>query len=84
MKLSVMLPLSSISHVLENKTPFELLHFFKRDDSQIKVFSCECFPPLKPYNKHKFDFHNSKYVLLGVNIAYKGHFCTSHLGSVYI
>ena len=60
-----------VSPVTGNKTPFELLYSLKPDYSQVKVFGRECFPYLRPYNKHKFDFHTSKCVLLGVSIAHK-------------
>ena len=49
-----------VSLVTRNKTPFELMYSLKLDYSQVKVFGCECFPHLRPYNKRKFDFHTSK------------------------
>ncbi|KAH9693065.1 retrovirus-related pol polyprotein from transposon RE1 [Citrus sinensis] len=72
------------SPTLENKTPFELLYLTKPDYSQIKVFGCECYPYLRPYNKHKFDFHTSKCILLGISISHKGYVCMHHSGRVYI
>ena len=60
------------SPVLENKTPFELLYSLKPDYAQIKIFGYECFPFLRPYNKHKFVFHTSKCILLGISSAHKG------------
>ncbi|KAK9230609.1 hypothetical protein WN944_023581 [Citrus x changshan-huyou] len=73
-----------VSPVVGSKTPFELLYSSKRDYSQIKVFGCECFPYLRPYNKHKFDFHTSKCVLLGVSIAHKGYVRMGQSGRIYI
>lgn len=73
-----------VSHVLNNKTPFELLYSSKPDYSQIKVFGCECYPFLRPYNKNKFDFHTSKCILLGVSITHKGYVCMYHSWRIYI
>ena len=72
------------SPVLENKTPFELLYSLKPDYTQIKIFGCECFPFLRPYNKHKFDFHTSKCILLGISSVHKGYVCMSNSGRIYI
>ena len=72
------------SPTLENKTSFELLHLTKPDYSQIKVFGCECFPYLRPYNKHKFDFHTSKCILLGISNNHKGYICMHHSERIYI
>ncbi|KAH9667020.1 retrovirus-related pol polyprotein from transposon RE1 [Citrus sinensis] len=72
------------SPVLKNKTPFELLYSLKPDYTQIKIFGCECFPFLRPYNRHKFDFHTSKCILLGISSAHKGYVCMNNLGRIYI
>ena len=73
-----------VSPVVGSKTPFELLYSFKPDYSQIKVFGCKCFPYLRPYNKHKFDFHTFKCVFLGVSLTHKGYVCMSQSGRIYI
>lgn len=73
-----------VSPVLNNKTRFELLYSSKPNYSQIKVFGCECYRFLRPYNKHKFDFHTSKCILLGVSITHKGYVCMYHSWRIYI
>lgn len=72
------------SPILGNKTPFELLYSIKPNYSQIKVFGSECYPYLRLYRKHKFDFHTSKCILLGISVSHKGYVCMHHLGRVYI
>ena len=59
------------SHVIEIKTPFELLYQCKSNYLDIKVFGCECYPFLRPYNKHKVDFYTAKCILLGISITNK-------------
>lgn len=72
------------SPILENKTTFELLNSTKPDYFPIKVFSCECYPYFRPYNKQTFDFHTSKCILLGISVSHKGYVCVHHSGIVYI
>ena len=44
--------------------PFELLYRKSPNYFLLQPFGCACFPFLKPYNKHKFDFHSVKCVFL--------------------
>jgi len=38
--------------------------FGKPQDYQfVRIFGCSCSPFLRPYNKHKLDFHSQEYVL---------------------
>lgn len=50
---------------LKDKTPVRVLYSNKLNYSLIRIFGCECYPFLKPYNNHKFDFHTLKCVHLG-------------------
>ena len=59
------------SPVIEIKTAFELLYQCKSNYLDIKVFGCECYPFLRPYNKHKVDFYTAKCILLGISITNK-------------
>ncbi|KAJ4702907.1 Retrovirus-related Pol polyprotein from transposon TNT 1-94 [Melia azedarach] len=70
--------------VLRNISPFEALFHTKPDFSMIKTFGCECYPFLRPYNKHKLNFHTSKCVLLGLSVFHKGYLCLHHSGRIYI
>ncbi|KAJ4720471.1 Retrovirus-related Pol polyprotein from transposon TNT 1-94 [Melia azedarach] len=69
---------------LGDKSPFHALFHTKPDYTMIKVFGCECYPFLRPYNRHKFDFHTSKCVLLGLSVLHKGYLCLHHSGRIYI
>ena len=69
---------------MNHKTPFEALYSKKPSYSQIKIFGCECYPFLRPYNKHKLDFHTSKCVNLGVSKLHKGYLCLNPNGRIYI
>lgn len=48
----------------------------------LKVFGCDSL--LRPYNRNKFYFCNSKCVLLGPSAAHIGYLCLHHIGKVYI
>ena len=69
---------------LNHKTPFEALYSKKPSYSQIKTFGCECYPFIRPYNSHKFNFHTSKCVHLGFSNLHKGYMCLNSNGRIYI
>lgn len=50
----------------------------------LQPFSCMCFPFLRPYNRHKFDFHSAKYVFLGCSHTQAGYKCLHPSGRVYV
>ncbi|TXG59466.1 hypothetical protein EZV62_014039 [Acer yangbiense] len=70
--------------LLGHMSPFQLLFKKSPDYKFLKVFGCACFPFLRPYNKHKFDFHSSKCLLLGYSDTHKGYKCLHPSGRVYI
>ncbi|GAA0171887.1 hypothetical protein LIER_25821 [Lithospermum erythrorhizon] len=51
----------------------------------LKVFGCQCFPYLRPYNKYKFQYRSILCIFTGYSPQYKGYQCL-HLptGRVYI
>ncbi|KAD2392993.1 hypothetical protein E3N88_39970 [Mikania micrantha] len=63
------------SKTLSNKSPFE--HLFKRPPnySFLRVFGCQCFPYLRPYNRHKMDFRSTPCVFLGYSPLHHGYRC---------
>ena len=70
--------------MLKDLSPFEHLFGCKPDYHFLKVFSCSCFPYLRPYNKHKLAFKTSKCVFLGYSPFHKGCKCLHPSGRIYI
>ena len=68
---------------LKNKVPFEFLFHHPPNYTNLKVFGCECFPLLRPYNNHKLHFHSLPCVFLGYSDSHLGYKCyripTGHL-----
>ena len=65
-------------------SPFQTIFRTAPDYNSLKVFGCACFPFLRPYNKHKFDFHTSKCFFLGYSDSHKGFKCLHPSGRLYI
>uniref|UniRef100_A0A803QD60 Integrase catalytic domain-containing protein n=1 Tax=Cannabis sativa TaxID=3483 RepID=A0A803QD60_CANSA len=70
--------------ILENKSPFETLYIKEPDYAFLKVFGFACFPCIRPYQAHKFQFHSLKYVNLGYSESHKGYRCLTPTGKIYI
>lgn len=58
--------------ILDNKSPLERLTKVQPDYMFLKVFGCECFPYLRPYNSTKFSFKSTKCVFIGYSLQHKG------------
>ncbi|KAL9993337.1 putative RNA-directed DNA polymerase [Helianthus debilis subsp. tardiflorus] len=56
-------------------SPFE--HLFKRKPifSFLRVFGCQCYPYLRPYNPHKMDFRSIPCIFLGYSTSHHGYRC---------
>lgn len=66
-------------------SPFDLVHHSKPDYSFLKAFGCLCFPHLRTYNKHKFDFRSKPCVFLGYRSNHLGYRCLDYsTGRIYI
>jgi len=59
-------------------SPFEFL--FKRTPNYtfLRVFGCQCFPHLRPYNPHKMDFRSTPFTFLGYSTPHHGYRCFDH------
>jgi histone deacetylase 1/2 len=74
------LPTASLSF----KIPYTILFHKNPDFTSFRVFGCACFPLLRPYNAHKFDFRSHECIFLGYSNTHKGYKCLSPTGRVYI
>ena len=59
--------------VLNNRSPFEVLYHSKPDYKGLKVFGCQCFPYLRPYNRYKLQFRSASCTFLGYSTQHKGY-----------
>jgi hypothetical protein len=55
--------------------PFTKLFKAEPEYSNLRVFSCACYPLLRPYNKHKLEFRSKRCIFLGYSSNHKGYRC---------
>jgi hypothetical protein len=73
------------SFVNKLKSPFELLFHKTPDYKFLKIFGCECWPYLRPYNSNKFSFRSKSCFFLGYSKPHSGYKCLDViLGRIYI
>ncbi|KAD2392991.1 hypothetical protein E3N88_39968 [Mikania micrantha] len=65
------MPSRTSSHI----PPLEQLFHHKPDLSFLRVFGCQCFPHLRPYNPHKMDFRSLPCIFLGYSSSHYGYQC---------
>lgn len=65
-------------------SPFQALHHKEPSYSHFKTFECACYPHLRPFNKHKFQFRSSQCVNLGLSSSHKGYKCLTPKGKIII
>ena len=70
--------------VLDNVSPHENLFSSKPYYTFLCIFGCACYPLLRPYNQHKFDFKSSLCLFLGYNNTHKGYVCLTPSGKTII
>ncbi|KAK2454628.1 putative mitochondrial protein [Trifolium repens] len=69
---------------LDFKIPFSVLFNKNPDLHSFKAFGCACFPLLRPYNSHKFDFRSHECIFIGYSNTHKGYKCLSPSGRIFI
>lgn len=69
---------------LHFQSPFEKLYRKFPNYLQLQPFGCTCFPYLRPYSKHKFNFYSTKCVLLGYSHVHAGYKCMDSSSQVYV
>ena len=72
------------STALKLITPYEKIFNHKLDYSMLKCFGCTCYPYLRDYNEHKFNYHSSKCIFIGYSPSHKGYKCMHPSGQIYI
>lgn len=71
--------------VLGDNSPYEKLFQKQPDYSILKVFGCQCYPYIRPYNLHKISFRSTPCVFLGYSTQHKGYKCLDlSSGKLYI
>ena len=70
--------------VLNNISPFQKLFHSQPDYSILKTFGGACYPTLRPYNRHKFDFKTARCIFIGYSSQHKGYQCLHSSRRVYI
>ena len=70
--------------ILNNLSPFTKLYGRKPDYHFLRTFGCSCYPFLRPYSKHKFNFYTQKCVMIGYSPIYKGYKCLDSSGKIYV
>jgi len=63
------------SRVSSNISPFQNVFHRRPDYSFLRIFGCQCFPFLRPYNRHKMDFRTGPCVFLGYSPHHHGYRC---------
>jgi len=71
--------------VLNNITPYFVLHKSMSRYSDMRTFSCACYPYLRSYEKHKLAFRSKQCIFLGYSNQQKGYRCLDFAtGRVFI
>ncbi|TXG62698.1 hypothetical protein EZV62_009692 [Acer yangbiense] len=70
--------------IIKYFTPLEKLYKQRPNYDFLKVFGCECFPHMRPYNRHKLDFRSKPCTFIGYSNRHKGYKCLDSSGHVYV
>lgn len=69
---------------LELLKPYEKLFKNKLDYGLLKYFDCICYPYLRDYNKHEYNYHSSKCIFIGYSPAHNVYKCLHPSRKIYI
>ncbi|PNY02744.1 retrovirus-related Pol polyprotein from transposon TNT 1-94, partial [Trifolium pratense] len=69
---------------LNFSVPYTTLLHKNPEYNSLKVFGSACFPLLRPYSAHKFDFRSHECIFLGNSTTHKGYKCLSPSGRIFI
>ncbi|GMJ03321.1 hypothetical protein HRI_004001300 [Hibiscus trionum] len=72
------------SKTLDHISPHQRLTSKVPDYSFLKVFGCECFPHLRPFQQHKLSFRSKPCLFLGYSPKHHGYQCVDDTGKIYI
>jgi len=61
--------------ILNNRSPFHALFGEVPNYSKLRVFSCLCFPWLRPYNNHKLEPCSHPCIFLGYSLTQSAYKC---------
>ena len=61
--------------VLNFVSPWFKLYSASPDLSQLRIFSCACYPHLRPYSSHKLDHGTKECIFIGYSTSSKGYLC---------
>ena len=71
--------------LLQNKSPFHLLHGKDPNYLTMKPFGCTIFPFIRPYNKNKLAFHSTPCIYLGQSLTHCAYHCLDiTTGRIYL
>ncbi|KAL5834536.1 hypothetical protein ACOSQ4_014033 [Xanthoceras sorbifolium] len=70
--------------VLQHQSPYSMAFHRIPYYANLKTFGTTCFPYLRSYSKHKFNFHSSKCIFIRYSDSHKGYKCFHHSGRIYI
>ena len=69
--------------VLKFVSPYKKLFKHKPNYNFLKCFGCLCYPYLRDFNKHTFDFHIRKCIFIGYIPSHKCYKCLTSSGKVH-
>lgn len=73
------------SRTLSLHSPFQLLYHKSPSYTHVRIFGCQCFPFLRPYNRHKLELRSASCVFLGYSSQHKGYLCLNpSSGRIYV